>query len=253
MPVRRLLALLTLMCVGHVLLISAQVQSASGMPVAESVAFGLSARIQHATGSVGDTLSGIWSHYFALSGAARENEQLRKRILELEFQMQEQQALIARTRALEDAVGLQQTLGLPTVVGRVIAGSALPGSGNITIDRGWSDGVRADMAVMATQGVVGRVIGQPAEHAALVQLIIDGTAALGARLESTSAGGVVSGQPAERGFPLLLEYVPNLIEVKPGERVVTSGQDGIYPPGFLIGTVVDAQPGPPAAPLHRVG
>jgi rod shape-determining protein MreC len=248
MPVRRLLALLTLLCVGHVLLISAQVQSASGMPVAESVAFGAFARIQRATGSVGDTLGGIWSHYFALSGAARENELLRKRILELEFQMQEQQALIGRTRALEEALGLQQTLGFPTIIGRVIAGSALPGSHSITIDRGWADGVRADMAVIARHGVVGRVIGQPAEHAALVQLIVSSHAALGARLESTGVGGVVTGKPAASGHPLLLEYVPNLIEVKPGERVVTSGQDSIYPPGFLIGTVLDAR----AGDIHQV-
>jgi rod shape-determining protein MreC len=252
MPVRRLLALLTLLCVGHVLLISVQVQSSSGMPVAESVAFGAFARVQWATGSVGDTLGGIWSHYFALSGAARENELLRRRILELEFQMQEQQALIARTRALEEALGLQQTLGFPTIVGRVIAGSALPGSNSITIDRGWADGVRPDMAVIARHGVVGRVIGQPAEHAALVQLIISSHAALGARLEASGAGGVVSGQPAEKKCPLLLEYVPNLIDVKPGEKVVTSGQDGIYPPGFVIGTVIDAQPGPPGQPYQLI-
>jgi rod shape-determining protein MreC len=243
MPVRRLLALLTLLCVGHVLLISAQVQSASGMPVAEAVAFGAFARIQGATGSIGDSIGGIWSHYFALSGAARENEALRRRILELEIQLQEQQALIGRTRALEQALGMQETLGIPTIVGRVIAGSVLPGSNTITIDRGSADGVRADMAVIAQQGVVGRVIGQPADHHSLVQLIVSSRANLGARLEASGVGGVVSGKQMAKGLPLLLEYVSNSTDVKPGERVVTSGLDGIYPQGFLIGTVMDARPG----------
>jgi rod shape-determining protein MreC len=243
MAVRRLLALLTVLCVGHVLLISVQVQSSSGMPVAEAVAFGAFARVQGATGSIGDGIGGIWSHYFALSGAARENEALRRRILELEIQLQEQQALIGRTRALEQALGMHQTLGIPTIVGRVIAGSVLPGSNTITIDRGTADGVRADMAVIAEQGVVGRVIGQPADHHALVQLIVSSRANAGARLEASGVGGVVSGRQMAKGLPLLLEYVPNSTDVKAGERVVTSGQDGIYPQGFLIGTVIDATPG----------
>jgi rod shape-determining protein MreC len=250
MPVRRLLALLTLLCVGHVILISAQVQSSSGMPVAEAVAFGALARVQHATGSLGDALANVWSHYFALSGAARENEALRRRILELEIQLQEQQALIGRTRALEEALGMQQTLGIPTIVGRVIAGSVLPGSNTITIDRGTADGVRADMAVIAQQGVVGRVIGQPAPNAALVQLIVSNRAAVGARLEASGVGGVVSGKLVEKLQPLLLEYVPNMIDVKPGERVVTSGLDGIYPQGFLIGTVIEAKPGRTHQTIH---
>jgi rod shape-determining protein MreC len=220
------------------------------MPVAEAVAFGALARVQHATGSLGDALANVWSHYFALSGAARENEALRRRILELEIQLQEQQALIGRTRALEEALGMQQTLGIPTIVGRVIAGSVLPGSNTITIDRGTADGVRADMAVIAQQGVVGRVIGQPAPNAALVQLIVSNRAAVGARLEASGVGGVVSGKLVEKLQPLLLEYVPNMIDVKPGERVVTSGLDGIYPQGFLIGTVIEAKPGRTHQTIH---
>ena len=58
----------------------------------------------------------------------------------------------------------------------------------ITIGRGSADGVQADMAVIAPAGVVGRIVGPPAAHAARVQLLIDRNAAAGALTERTRVG-----------------------------------------------------------------
>src|SRR5580765_6759734 len=105
---RRTLTLFVVVCLGHVLLISAQVQSKSGLPVIEAAAFGVFAGAQRVTAGVADTISGGWTNYFALRGAARENAALRQRILDLEGALQQQQALVGRTRSLEDALGLKQ-------------------------------------------------------------------------------------------------------------------------------------------------
>ena len=75
----------------------------------------------------------------------------------------------------------------------MIAGNPNPGMRTITIDRGAADGVQADMAVIAPTGIVGRIIGVPAAHAARVQLLIDRNAAAGALIERTRAGGMVVG------------------------------------------------------------
>ena len=97
------------------------------------------------------------------------------------------------------------------------------------------------MAVIAPQGVVGRVVDQPAFEAAKVQLLVDRNAGAGAVIERSGAGGVVVGNDSDP--PLQMDFVANLADVKVGDRVVTSGLDGIYPPGFVIGHVEKVQEG----------
>ena len=106
---RQTVYLLIVLCVGQVLLISAQVGSKSGVPVLQSVAVGGVSRVQSTTSWFAGGISGTWSHYFALRGAAIENEQLRQRVVELQGQIQAQQAAVSRTQSLESALGLLQT------------------------------------------------------------------------------------------------------------------------------------------------
>ena len=232
----RTFTLLALVCLGHVLLISAQVQSRSGLPVIQSVAFGAFAGIQRGTASVGDTFRGIWSQYFALRSAARENDALKRRILELEAELQQEQAAAARARTMEELLALRATEKLPTITARVIAGNPSPGSLTVTIDRGTADGVAVDMPVIAARGVVGRVIAPIAPRAATVQLLTGRNAAAAVSFERSGTGGIVVGGAASDP-PMRAEYVPALAEVQVGERVFTSGQDGIYPAGYLVGSV----------------
>jgi rod shape-determining protein MreC len=116
-----------------------------------------------------------------------------------------------------------------------MAGAASPGALTVTIDRGSDDGVAADMAVVGARGIVGRVIGPVSPHAALVQLLIGRNAAAAVTFERSGTGAMMVGGSADgllRG-----EYVPILADIQVGERVTTSGQDQVYPPGFLVGTV----------------
>jgi rod shape-determining protein MreC len=247
---RRTFILFVVLTVGHVLLISAQVQSKSGLPVLKSVAFGTFARTQQFTAGIADAVRGVFSRWAVLRGVAADNERLQLRVRELEGQLQEQQAMLSEKNALEDALALQRRVGIPTLAARVTAGSPSPGALTVMIDRGWADGVQPDMAVIGAKGVVGRVINQPAQHAAQVQLLIGKLAGAGVTiersgtgvaLERTGTGGIAVGGAGDP--PLRLEYVPNSADVKVGDRVLTSGQDGIYPPGFLVGTIERAERG----------
>jgi rod shape-determining protein MreC len=231
---RRTLTLLTVICLGHVLLISAQVQSRSGVPVLESAAFGAFAGVQRSITAVTDTGWSFWTNYVALRGAARENEELRRRILDLEGQIQEQRALANQARILEDTLGLRRTQSAPTLAARVIAGSPTPNVLTVTVDRGSEDGIEPDMAVIGAKGVVGRVMAPVVRKAATVQLLVDQYAGAAVTFERAAAGGVVVGNGTSS---LRAKYVPVLAVVQAGERVLTSGQDGVFPPGFLVGTV----------------
>ena len=150
---RRTFILFVVLTVGHVLLISAQVQSKSGLPVLKSVAFGTFARTQQFTAGIADAVRGVFSRWAVLRGVAADNERLQLRVRELEGQLQEQQAMLSEKNALEDALALQRRVGIPTLAARVTAGSPSPGALTVMIDRGWADGVQPDMAVIGAKGV----------------------------------------------------------------------------------------------------
>jgi len=120
---RRTLYLLLVMCVGHVLLISVQVQSKSGLPLLESVSFGVFSGAQRGSTGLADGVGSIWRRYLALGGVARENDALKQQIVELEGALASERALSERTRTLEDLLRLQRTITTPTVAARVTAGS----------------------------------------------------------------------------------------------------------------------------------
>ncbi|HEX5476052.1 MAG TPA: rod shape-determining protein MreC [Vicinamibacterales bacterium] len=221
--------------VGQVILVSAQVQSKSGVRVLSLVTFEVFSRIERGAAAVIDAGRGTWDDYVALWGVRAENAALTTTVADLRVKLQEQRALASRAARLEALLDLRTRTNLPTLAAEVIAGNPNPGMLTITINRGSADGVQADMAVIAPAGIVGRVVGPTARHAARVQLVIDRNAAAGALAERTRAGGMVIGEDGDP--PLQMDLVSNLADVKPGDAVVTSGVDGIYPKGFLIGTV----------------
>ena len=218
--------------VGHILLISAQVNTQRGVPALEAVTFGAFAEIQRAATSMIGGVRTSWSDYLALQSVRSDNEQLRREVAQLQIALQQQRTLAQQSRTFADLLKLREQVQLDTVAAGVIAGSASPDFRTITIDKGKSDNLRPDMAVVSPSGVVGRII-TPSARAAKVQLLIDRNAAAGAIVERSRAQGVVEGN----GVDLRLNYVSGTADVKSGDVVVTSGIDGIYPKGFVIGQI----------------
>ena len=222
---------------GHILLISVQVNARprSNSSTLETATFGALSEAQRVITATLDNVRSVWTGYVELRAVRSENEVLRRDIAGLEFELQKQRALAEETHNLQQLLELREHVEPETLSARVIAADATPWFRTLTIDRGASDGIRSDLAVIAPKGVVGRVIGLPGPRAAKVQLLIDRNAAAGALIERTRAVGVVMGNDDESS--LRLEYVSNLEDVKVGDVVVTAGIDGIYPKGFVIGTI----------------
>jgi rod shape-determining protein MreC len=219
--------------VGHILLISAQVNTDRGIPVLEEATVGLFAEVQRAaSGLIGAVRSG-WTNYVALRGVREENARLREEIASLEIGLQQQRALAEQTESLQALLDLRSTTKLSTTAAAVIAGGASPEFRTITIDKGAGDGMQADMAVLSPAGVVGRVI-TPGVRASKVQLLIDRNAAVGALVERSRAQGVVMGTGEDR---LKLNHLAGAADIVVGDRVVSSGIEGIYPKGFVIGQI----------------
>lgn len=219
--------------IAQVILISAQVNSKTGVPILESVTFGIFAQVQRAASGVVFGVRNVWSGYIGLRRVRAENESLKRQLSDTEIQMQQQRALADRARSLEQLLGLRDRSALQTAAAEIIASGATPDFRTVTIDKGRRDGLRPDMAVIAPAGIVGRVVA-PSGGASKVQLLIDRNAGAAALIERSRAQGVVVGAGDNR---LTLEYVSEISDIVPGDLVVTSGIDGIYPKGFTIGTI----------------
>ena len=218
---------------GHILLISAQVNSRSGVPVLEAVTFGVFAEVERAISSGFSSVQRVWSGYVGLRNVKAQNEALTRQLEVAQVAFQQQRALADRSRNLERLLDLRDRSNLNTAAAEIIAAGATPDFRTLTIDKGTREGVMADMAVIAPAGVVGRVV-LPSTRAAKIQLLIDRNAASGALVERSRAQGVVTGGGDDR---LRMDYVSEVADVIVGDLVVTSGIDGIYPKGYVIGQV----------------
>jgi rod shape-determining protein MreC len=240
---RRTGYLLLATLVAQVILISAQVRTSSGTRVLQSVTFGVFSQVQLGTAWVFGGVRSVWDGYVGLRGAHEENLQLRQSLAQAQVKLLEQQAQALRAAQLERILDLRGRTPLRTVAASVIAGDATGIFRTLTIDKGSSSGLRKDMAVISPAGVVGRIVEPPPLYAAKVQLLIDKEAGAGAIIERSSVGGVVVGQDRDGQAPLDLQLVSNLSDAKVGDRLVTSGLDGIFPRGITIGTLAKVEKG----------
>jgi len=105
-----------------------------------------------------------------------------------------------------------------------------------------------DQPVLAPGGLVGRVVVVAGPYAK-VQLLTDRAAAVGGMDLRNRRQGVVRGS-GDASDSLDFDYVPLQAEIRPGDRVVTAGIDGVYPRGIPVGTVVAVEPG--GQLFHRI-
>ena len=225
--------LFLVVAVGHIILISAQVNSHSGIPLLQAVVFGAFSRVQSAAAAVVGSGQALWSNYVDLRRVRVENDDLRRRTAELQAKLQQQRSQAEESARLRQLLDLREHAGLSLTGADVIGGSATPGARTVTINKGRRDGLRAYTAVLAEGGIVGCVM-TPSRGTAKVQLLVDRNAAIAALVERSRAQGIVLGTGED---VLRMEYLAATADVKQGDTVVSSGIDGIYPKGFAIGHI----------------
>ena len=226
----------------HVLLISALVNSKTGVPVLEAVTFGIFSEVQRTLSGGVSGVRHVWGSYVGLRQVKAENDDLKRQLAAAGIALQEQRALADRARGLEKLLELRDHLTLGTTGAEIIGSSASPDFRTLTIDKGTRDGVRPDMAVIAPAGVVGRVV-VPSARSAKVQMLIDRNAAAAVIDERTRAQGVVVGGDNDR---LQMQYVSEASDLAVGDLVVTSGIDTIYPKGLVVGRIETVEKNGPA-------
>ncbi len=189
---------------------------------------------QGAATVVTDYAAGVWSGYVGLVGVERENRQLRDRLRLLEGERLRTTEVDAQNQRLQKLLDFQRELSADVVTARVTGKDATGLFQTLSLDRGERDGVKPGMAVVCAQGVVGR-IAQSSPHAARVLVIADHNSGVDALVQRTRVRGIVEGGLSEGGCSM--KYIKRSDDVRVDDVVVTSGLDGIFPKGILVGRV----------------
>jgi len=187
-------------------------------------------RILHSTGS---GVSWIWNNYFDLRHVRQQNADLQKTVDRLRL---EQAALLEDAKQgqrLQALLNFQQKYIYKTVAAQVIGSSGTDQSRVFYIDKGKSDGVDRDMAVITPDGIVGK-IRDVFGHTAQVLAINDQSSGAGVIMESTRIRGILRGNAS--GQPQIVDVIRDQ-RIKPGEKVLTAGGDQIFPRGLPVGIV----------------
>jgi len=187
-------------------------------------------RALHSTGS---GISWIWYNYFDLRHVRQQNADLQKTIDRLRL---EQAALLEDAKQgqrLQALLNFQQKYIYKTVAAQVIGSSGTDQSRVFFIDKGKSDGLDRDMAVITPDGIVGKVR-DAFGHTAQVLAINDQSSGAGVIMESTRIRGILRGNSA--GQPQIEDVIRDQ-RIKPGEKVLTAGGDQIFPRGLAVGIV----------------
>lgn len=174
---------------------------------------------------------------------AKENEKLKEKLSAAQLEVLNAQQATTENERLRGLLGLKEQTGYDRVVARVIARDSSTWFNAITINRGSSSGVALNMPVVTGGGIVGRVIAL-SPWTAQVMMITDEKAAAGAivgQIGGSGALGSVRGL-GDKGL-IEMRYVSGLEKVEVGNYILTTGQDGIYPPGLTVGEVVQVKAG----------
>ena len=200
----------------------------------------------------------VWHNYFYLRGVRAENRSLKAQIERMSLEQVRISQDADQARRLQALLAFKEQFISQTMAAQVIGSSGSELSRSVYIDKGENDGIKPDMAVITADGIVGKVL-RVYRSTSLVLLINDQTSGVGRdpRQNAAARHSAAERPPGE----VVLEKVMSDETVPAGELVLTSGGDGIFPKGLLVGRVTKVAPGSdlflnirvrPAADLSRL-
>jgi rod shape-determining protein MreC len=187
-------------------------------------------RILHLGGS---GIRGIWSGYINLTHVQQQNRDLQVELNRLRLEQGSLLEDVRQARRLQAMLNFRQKFIYKTLPAQVIGTSGSDQSRVLLIDKGFSDGIRANMAVITPDGIVGKVRDVFPGTSQVLE-ISDQASGAGVILANTRIRGILRGNAG--GQPQIINISPD-DRIKAGEPIVTTGGDRIFPRGLPVGTV----------------
>ena len=197
---------------------------------------------------LGHGVRGAWHGYINLRGVRSQNQSLQAEVDRLRMEQASLAEDVRQGQRLQALLNFKQQYIYQTVAAQVIGTSGTDQSRVLYIDKGSKDGLRPDMPVITPDGVVGKVR-DVFGHTAQVLEINDAASGLGVILQSTRLRGILRG--TAEGKTEIINILPDE-QIQPGETVITSGGDEVYPRGLPVGVVERVVSDPERAPYMAV-
>ncbi len=181
----------------------------------------------------------LFKNYAYLRGVRRENRELRAQLEQMTIQQTRMDEDARMARRVQTLLGFKEQYVDSTLAAQVIGTSGSEQSRVLYLDKGSNDGIKTDMAVITPTGIVGKIV-QVAPDWSQVLPINDQFSGVGAALKDSRLQGILKGTA---NGATTLQYIMSDEKVTPGEDVITSGGDRIFPKGLPVGKVASVEPG----------
>ncbi len=226
----------------NMLLISLQAPLGERRNYLERAMFSVFSPLSHGVVLVFQKSTDFINRYFLLTKIKSQNEKLREENLSLRYENEFLLKALERYRSLEEIKEGLLKFHQNILTCRTITFDASNPQKSIVINKGSLDGIKRDMVVIDRYGkLVGRVIEPVTFKEARVQLITDVESGVSVFSRGRDILGILSGDGKGK---CVLKYVLSTREVQPGERLLTSGFDKIYPPGIEVGEIISVVTNP---------
>lgn len=182
----------------------------------------------------------FWTHYINLVDVRRHNDELKRQLEEITFQLTQTREEAAELGRLQHLLSLRPPDGWDRIGARVISHrlgmqAALE---SIMLDKGYLMGGGADTPVVTHEGVVGRVL-RAGPYTATVLLLTDQTSRMAVVSQHNRTSGIIVGNGPRQ--LLELRYVPLNAPLEEGELLITSGLGSAYPKGLPVARIVSIE------------
>ncbi len=189
-------------------------------------------------GSLVKTKEELFQYFKDKEEMSKRLTQLEEELSSLKTRIQESESLRKENERLRELLGLTGLSTRRYVAAKVLVHVGTRFTRHLIINKGSNHGLKKDMPVRNTLGLVGKVYNVNPDFSVVLP-VTDINFSVAVETERTGASGILRGG----GFgPCKLKYVSTEEDVKPGDRVVTSGIDGVFPEGIPVGTITKVNP-----------
>lgn len=202
-------------------------------------------RAAHGTGLA---IRSTWSNYADLRHVRQQNKDLQQELTRLRLEEAALAEDAIQGQRLQALLGFREKYVVATTAAQVIGSSGTDVSHVLMIDKGANDGLRPDMAVITPDGIVGKLRDVFPTTAQVLE-IDDQTSGAGVLLEDTRMRAIIRGGAGSR---VVIDNLTADSRIKPGQQVVTSGGDQIFPRGLPVGTIESIAPDPKHQPYTAI-
>jgi len=177
----------------------------------------------------------------------QENYLLKQKAFEHQVKLQRLNALAAENAHLRSLLGGNIPIQPRAILGDISHTGRDPFRNVVIVNRGSQQNIKAGQAVVDSNGVIGQVT-RVYPFSSEVTLITDKNLSIPVQVERNQLRAIAFGQS---GNTLDIPYLPTNVDIKIGDKLVTSGIDGIYPSGLAVATVTKIEQDP-ASPFAKI-